>query len=168
MFDALDTTTTCYEAFAALLHCMLPTDPLDWDATFATSTNTDLTATLATLSASGTISYRFRSVLPTIHASFNANEEPVDGHHHALHEEQELNQVEQIVETNAEREQEERETEDVEVVAGPMVEDAMGAMVAEVSAPSTAADQRQRPRARPTVLHHLQHPQTGPHVRDLE
>lgn len=95
MFNALDTTTTCYEAFAALLHCMLPTDPLDWDATFATATNTDLTATLATLSASGSISYRYRSVLPTIDTSFNAKEEPVDGRPHAHHEEQERDQVDE-------------------------------------------------------------------------
>ncbi|KAL3663050.1 hypothetical protein V7S43_011991 [Phytophthora oleae] len=34
MFEALNTPRACFEAFAPLLHVMLPTDPLDWKASF--------------------------------------------------------------------------------------------------------------------------------------
>ncbi|GMF33192.1 unnamed protein product [Phytophthora fragariaefolia] len=34
MFEALNTSRTCFEAFAPLLHILLATDPLDWKASF--------------------------------------------------------------------------------------------------------------------------------------
>ncbi|KAJ8535047.1 hypothetical protein ON010_g13691 [Phytophthora cinnamomi] len=166
MFDALDTTTTCYEAFAALLHCMLPTDPLDWGASFATTENVDLTATLATLTTSGAIGFRYRSVLPTIDGSFSANDEPVNGHHRAHHEEQELNQVAETAEFNA---PEDHEAEAAEAI-GPTIEDTMTAMVAEVSSSTNATVERQQSRLTRVNIRHgpLPHlPQLGPHVRDL-
>jgi hypothetical protein len=37
MLEALNTTQSCFEAFAPLLHILLPTDPLDWKASFGAS-----------------------------------------------------------------------------------------------------------------------------------
>lgn len=39
MFNALDTAQCCFEAFAPLLHIVLATDPLDWKASFDSSTS---------------------------------------------------------------------------------------------------------------------------------
>ncbi|GMF55772.1 unnamed protein product [Phytophthora fragariaefolia] len=149
MFGALDTTSTCYESFAALLHSMLATDPLDWGATFAASANADLAGTLATLSASSKSAHYCRR-LSAIDASFNTNNEPVAVAHAPPEE-----QLDEAIDASAAKEQQSR---DAVVAAGPSLEDAMAA---------AAEGEQQAMHLRRRQLPQLQLAPVGPHVQDL-
>ncbi|GMF13564.1 unnamed protein product [Phytophthora lilii] len=129
MFEALDTSTTCFEAPVATL----------------------TTLTTQHQPGSSATSQRYRSLLPTIDASFNANDEPDEMHHNQP--QQELNQV---IEAEAEKLQEQSPAE-LAPTAGPTIEDPVSALVTEVA---TNHEPRTMVHLRHEQLPHLQHRST--------
>jgi CRP-like cAMP-binding protein len=126
MLETLDTSASCFEAFAPLLHIVLASDPMDWDASFSTSANTLPTFSL-TAQHHNVNSQRYHSALPTIDASFNANDELTDAPRERSQEEhqQELNGIAEA-DTEAEKQPEQREAESASI-AGPTTEDVTSA-----------------------------------------